>query len=291
MVRSNPPGDLPPAAVIGIGVVLLALAAAADFAIGAQLTFAPVYLVVVLAGCWYGGVFAGWLLAALASAALLVAGLAGGHPYANAGYFAADVLGRVVVMLIAVMLVARLRTASERERRNAGLDALTGLPNRARFDSTLDLELARLQRFGRPFALVYIDCENFKAVKEREGHAAGDALLRVVAQTLGGALRKTDFSARLVGDQFGVLLPETDASTAGIVVEQMRERLLTAMREAKWPVTFSMGIAVFSRPVASLADAISRVDELMSRVRKRGRNGMLIETDGRRQSELVAEPA
>ena len=253
------------------------------------MSVAPFYLLIVLAVTWYSGSGPAWFVAALSAAALIGVGLSAGHPYSAPVFFYADVCGRLVATVVTVLLASRLRSAFEHEQRNARLDALTGLPNRAQFDATLDLELARLQRFGRPFALVYIDCDNFKAVNDGEGHGAGDELLRTVAQTLVTALRRTDFSARLAGDEFGVLLPETDASTAGIVVDQMRERLLDAMRERRWPVTFSMGIAVFSRPVSGLSDALARADELMYRVKKRGKNGMLIETDGVRQPEHAAE--
>jgi GGDEF domain-containing protein len=111
------------------------------------------------------------------------------------------------------------------------------------------------------------------------------------AETIAGNLRRTDFSASIDPETFGVLLPETDASTAGIVVDQLRERLMQTMRERHWPGSFSIGVAVFTRPVDSLDTALARVEELMARVRRRGRNGMLIETDGVRQRDAQLEPA
>jgi diguanylate cyclase (GGDEF)-like protein len=213
---------------------------------------------------------------------LLVAGLEG------PGATAVDLVGRSIA-LVAVVLLAMRRPGREPHLPIAA----TGdkAPGRTEFDDALRLELARLQRFARPFALVSIHCEGATTIRERDGsREAADLILRA-AETIAGNLRRTDFSASIDPETFGVLLPETDASTAGIVVDQLRERLMQTMRERHWPGSFSIGVAVFTRPVDSLDTALARVEELMARVRRRGRNGMLIETDGVRQRDAQLEPA
>jgi diguanylate cyclase (GGDEF)-like protein len=159
------------------------------------------------------------------------------------------------------------------------------------FNDALRLELARLRRFERPFALVGIHCDGVETLRERQGTRGAVALMYRAGETIAGNLRRTDFAAPVDAQTFGVLLPETDASTAGIVADQLRERLIHTMRDNHWPGSFSIAVSIFTRPVDSLDAALARAEELMGRVRQRGRNGMLIETDGLRQREELLETA
>ncbi|HKC45684.1 MAG TPA: GGDEF domain-containing protein, partial [Burkholderiales bacterium] len=132
---------------------------------------------------------------------------------------------------------------------------------------------------GRPLTLAYIDCDGFKRVNDLQGHGAGDALLRAAGATLAAGIRRTDRAARIGGDEFALLLPETDAPACGIVLEQLRSRLRGAMDARGWPVTFSVGAAVLTRGGTAPAKALTFADELMYRVKERGKNGLLIVTD------------
>jgi diguanylate cyclase (GGDEF)-like protein len=198
-----------------------------------------------------------------------------------------DLAGRCIAFAALVLLATR------RPVREAHQPAATDgkPPGRAEFHDALRRELLRLQRFSRPFALVSVDCDGAIALRGQEGGRASAELMRHAADTISGNLRRTDFSAAVDEQSFALLLPETDASTAGIVVDQLRERLRQAMRERQWPGSFSIGVAVFTRPVDSIEAALARGDELMARVRQRGRNGLLIETDGVRQRDAQPEPA
>lgn len=199
-----------------------------------------------------------------------------------------DLAGRCVVLAVVVLMGTRRRSVATRVA--LGAAGMNPAP-RSRFEDALGLELARLQRFSRPFALVSIHCEGLAARRERAGGRGGEEVLETAAQVIDASLRRTDFSAAVDRESFGVLLPETDASTAGIVADQLRERLAHAMRAKHWPASFSVGVSVFTQPVDSVDAAVARVAELMSRVRQRGRNGMLIETDGVRQREAHPELA
>jgi diguanylate cyclase (GGDEF)-like protein len=206
----------------------------------------------------------------------------------GAGFAAVDLVGRCLALAAVVLLALR------RPGRSAHpvLPAITGkAPGREDFNDALRLELARLRRFERPFALVGIHCDGADALREREGARGAAQLMRRAADTIASNLRRTDFSAPINAHSFGVLLPETDASTAGIVVDQLRDRLMQTMRDHHWPGSFSIAVSIFTRPVDSLEMAMVRAEELMGRVRQRGRNGMLIETDGLRQREEQLEPA
>jgi diguanylate cyclase (GGDEF)-like protein len=202
---------------------------------------------------------------------------------------ALDLAGRCVAFAALVILATR-RPAREPHAPTAAAGGRS--PGRAEFNEALRQELARLQRFSRPFALVNVHCDGATALIEQQNGRTAAELMHHAADTMSANLRRTDFAAPVDAESFGILLPETDASTAGIVVDQLRDRLMQAMRERHWPASFSIGVAVFTHPVESLDAALARADELMARVRRRGRNGLLIETDGIRQRDSSAlEPA
>src|SRR5207248_8842599 len=104
-------------------------------------------------------------------------------------------------------------------------DELTGLANRRRFMEVLELELKRSDRFDSPLALVLADLDDFKLVNDRFGHHTGDEALRALSGVFRAGLRDVDLAARLGGEEFAVLLPETDEAGAAGVAERLRPGL------------------------------------------------------------------
>ena len=107
-------------------------------------------------------------------------------------------------------------------RRLADLDALTGLHNRRYFHETLSREVARARRYGRRLALVIFDVDDFKAVNDRIGHLAGDAVLAETAARVADVVRSADTACRVGGDEFAVILPESSASDADQLYHRLR---------------------------------------------------------------------
>jgi diguanylate cyclase (GGDEF)-like protein/PAS domain S-box-containing protein len=118
-------------------------------------------------------------------------------------------------------LFAAIRRLEEQTTR----DFLTGLYNRAYLFEILDRERSRAVRYGQPLAVLMVDLDDFKRVNDDHGHDAGDALLRMVATALKSAVREGDVLARYGGDEFCVLLPNTDASAGIQVAERMRAQV------------------------------------------------------------------
>ena len=145
--------------------------------------------------------------------------------------------------------VAQRRAAEAAVRRLANFDALTGLPNRSLFDDRLVQGVARARRAHTLLAVLFIDLDGFKAVNDRLGHVAGDALLREVALRIRQGVREHDTAARLGGDEFIVILDPVDTAAEA---EHVAERLIEAIRqpfmlpEGAAEVSASIGIAVFS---------------------------------------------
>jgi diguanylate cyclase (GGDEF)-like protein len=156
----------------------------------------------------------------------------------------------------------------------ADVDPLLDILNRRGFERELSRAISHVGRYGTPAALMFIDLDGFKAVNDRHGHAAGDALLRAVAAELTGHVRASDVVGRLGGDEFGVLMwhvapPLAEAKARDI--ERLIERLALAQCGAVLSVGASAGIVPLSAGVSS-AVLIDAADYAMY-ARKRERSG------------------
>jgi diguanylate cyclase (GGDEF)-like protein len=120
-----------------------------------------------------------------------------------------------------------------------------------------------------------MDIDNFKFINDHSGHSAGDHLLKTVAYTVLKNIRNIDIAARFGGDEFGILLSETDANGARKLAEKLNQKLTTKMREHDWPVTFSMGVATFQDISGNIEDMLNTADKLMYLAKKNGKNRIL----------------
>lgn len=168
----------------------------------------------------------------------------------------------------------------ERLRRQAVTDELTGLTNRRRFLELLRGEMARARRYGHPLSLLMVDLDHLKQINDQNGHAAGDAMLRGIAQCLRASLRGTDVPARLGGDEFAVLMPETAREAACLIAERIRAAVEQFRAAVDGKEIFStVSIGVMSRAVGQLQDLpsfIHKADEALYHSKSGGRNRVTI---------------
>lgn len=151
-----------------------------------------------------------------------------------------------------VAAAAREHARLMHARADSGIDPLTGLKNRRVFENLI-AEVNRAKRFSHPLALVYIDADGLKQMNDTYGHAGGDELLRAIARAIQVTCRQIDMAGRIGGDEFAVILPETDRTGA----EHFVDRLLCALTaERVTDVTSGAEIA----PAASVGFAILGVD-------------------------------
>jgi diguanylate cyclase (GGDEF)-like protein len=179
---------------------------------------------------------------------------------------------------------ARLHRIVERQ---ALVDGLTGLANRRQCEETLAAELARLERFGGPLAVVVADLDWFKDVNDRYGHPSGDSVLREFAQLLQETLRDVDLAGRWGGEEFMLILPGTDLAGGAQVAERIRVglagRIVLSADGSPIPVTASFGVA--ATPHASTAAGLfSAADAALYEAKRNGKNR--VET----APEAVAHP-
>ncbi len=185
---------------------------------------------------------------------------------------------RLAVNLVTVWLLANLRQALIRETQLAREDPLTGLTNRREFSERGRRALAQAARQRIPFSAVFIDLDRFKEVNDRLGHKAGDAVLCSVASELQRQVRFGDIVGRLGGDEFAMLLPGMDNDGADRSIRALRQHLQSAMRDGKWPVTFSIGVASYRVAPTDLDSVLAMADSLMYEVKNANRDGILLRT-------------
>ena len=249
-----------------------------DYVTGYELAFSLFYLIPVSLVAWRTDQRLG-IIAALASALVwLAADVGAGNFYSQPFIYAWNTLIRLSFFVIPVLLLSTLKRTLEREKELARTDYLTGAANSRFFYDLLTMEIDRLQRFGRPFTLAYFDLDNFKIVNDRFGHLAGDDVLRTVVASAKKNLRRTDIMARLCGDEFALLLPETDQESARIAIAKIRGGLLMEMRRHDWPITFSIGVLTCSAAPDSTEELVKIADELMYQAKRDGKDAIRYST-------------
>ena len=164
----------------------------------------------------------------------------------------------------------------ERFEHQALADGLTGANNRRWLDEKLPGYVSRHHRDNKPLTALLLDVDHFKRFNDTYGHAAGDEVLRLVANTLKGALRPGDVVARYGGEEFVVILPGTPLGGARVAAERLRERVASTpvppCKGQELPaVNVSIGLAELG-PEDTAASLLSRADELLYRAKKNGRN-------------------
>ena len=267
-----------------LAVAISAVIGFIDYVTGNELSLSLFYLFPIILVNWWAGKNAGFLFSFITCAIWLVADLKSGMYFSHRFLYAWDAFIRLGVFLVLSYAIAQWRAALKREKNLAREDFLTGIFNGRAFYETSEKEIRRCHRYGHPISLVYIDCDDFKAVNDRLGHQAGDRLLATAAVTLSGAIRTTDTVARLGGDEFGVLLPETDFHSAQEMIGRIQMQLTEAIRENGWATTFSIGVASFTSPPNSVDDMIRTADGLMYSVKTNGKNTFRHEAFGKRDA-------
>ena len=151
-------------------------------------------------------------------------------------------------------------------------DTLTGLFNRAHFESVLRNRIEQSKRRTDTLSVAMIDLDGFKEVNDGMGHAMGDLALRQVGHLLGGQARDTDIAARYGGDEFAWLMPGTSVEAAVAVADRIRRLVRDMSRDLNLPISLSIGIASCPEDAASLADLIDCADAAMYQAKGAGGN-------------------
>ncbi|MBM3117350.1 sensor domain-containing diguanylate cyclase [Jeongeupia naejangsanensis] len=197
-------------------------------------------------------------------------------PMLSAGFLALALALMLLIYLVRTRLLRQQLTVANLElRRQAESDPLTGLANRRKFDVVLEAELARAHRYAHSACLAIIDIDFFKRVNDVHGHPAGDAALVYLADILALAVRNTDMFARLGGEEFGLVLPETDEEGAAQLLERLRAAIEAGdlvYEGVRIPLTISIGFASVGGDGDDAEQMMRRADEALYAAKQGGRN-------------------
>jgi len=220
----------------------------------------------VLLVSWYGSNKAGSILAMLSALLITVARIVAVHNN-EAIYYLYSFLGTLGTLLLVAIIVTNFRKVHRVESDAADTDTLTGLHSQRSFYTYVEREINRSKRYGHRFSIAYIDVDNFKYVNDTLGHDSGDKLLIELSKCLIFSLRATDVVARIGGDEFVCLFPETGATEAKEAILKAEKALKHSMQNRSWPVSFSVGVVTFEKVPKDVHKAIKIADELMYSVK------------------------
>jgi diguanylate cyclase (GGDEF)-like protein len=161
----------------------------------------------------------------------------------------------------------------------ATIDSLTGIYNRRHFMVSAEAEWGRFHRYHRPLSMLMVDIDHFKSVNDRYGHAVGDEAIKFVALACKQDLRGSDMVGRLGGEEFALLLPETDRARASIVAERIRERVAAQFLSAykiQFKTTISVGVAEATASMSGVDALLRSADLALYQAKAAGRNRVVL---------------
>jgi diguanylate cyclase (GGDEF)-like protein len=264
----------PKGLILAVTLISMVIIAILDFLTGKEITFSFIYIAPIALAAWINGPREGIFLSVASALIWTLVNHTFTDPQARllVSYWNAG--AHLGFFLMVTFLIAELRLVLDKEKTLARTDFLTGALNRRAFYEMANLELTRLKRSQRPFTMIYMDIDDFKAVNDRRGHDTGDQLLKLVAETLAGHIRPFDSVGRLGGDEFAILMPETNQRAARSIAPRLQNTLLTKMRENDYPVTFSMGTLTYIAAPETIEQVLKLTDLLLYRVKKAGKNAI-----------------
>jgi diguanylate cyclase (GGDEF)-like protein len=208
----------------------------------------------------------------------------GADDYVTKPFVVDELIARIRAGVRIVHLQKALLESNRRLEELSLTDGLTSLRNRRAFDERLEDAFEQARRYERPLSLILIDVDHFKPVNDAFGHDTGDAVLKGVAELIADSTRQADFVARIGGEEFGVLLPETPLFEAMQVAEKIRARI-AATPVATLNTTVSLGVAnALHSNARNTSELFHAADQALYRAKANGRN----RTEMERRRELRA---
>ena len=181
----------------------------------------------------------------------------------------------LLVGYVTTLLAADVEYAREDLLQMSDTDELTGLKNRRAFNSALSREVKKAIRYNRPFSILMLDADNLKRVNDKFGHDIGDKLIVCLSQVIKDSLRETDILARYGGDEFVVMLPESNESNSIEVAERIRVAVENTTIDAngeRVSSTLSIGIACFPDDADNVDEVRIKADKALYQSKNKGRN-------------------
>jgi len=258
--------------ILWMAILFTIIVGIINYSTGYEISLSVFYFAPVAFTAWYAGKRSGVAISLLASLVWLNADFGAGHLYSHWSIPFWNALVRFIFLGFNALLLDAFHQQLEAANLLARIDPLTGLLNLREFDRQLNLMISDHQN-NAPFAIVYIDLDNFKNINDTYGHMEGDRQLRAVAEALAAPLHPADILARIGGDEFALLLPNTDTQSVRTLLEKSREQL-SGIDLEKAKITCSYGAMIFLHPPSSSDEAMRLADHLMYLAKRNGKNAV-----------------
>lgn len=263
--------------ISGLALALMAVAIGARYLIPPRFSVAFVFLLPVSFATWFLSWAAGTVIAVVGALFLFYFDVRFTDSAAAGASWNAFI--NLVVGGTFIYIFAELRALYSREIYLSRRDPLTGLLNRRGFMEAVITETHRMMRHRRPLTIAYIDVDNFKLINDRYGHEAGDEFLTGLGRNMAARLRITDCLARVGGDEFAILLPETDEAAARRVLGEIHQALLRFSSGHNVAATVSVGSVTFASALEPDA-MIAMADHAMYAIKHDGKNNVAFKLAG-----------
>ena len=259
--------------IVTFSLIFIGLLGYVDFVTGPYISFQIFYLMPISIVIWFVGRGAGMVPFVLSIMLWVLDDILGSRSYIHPIIPYWNIAAKVIFFAVFMHILSYLKEIMDREKMLARIDDLTEIANKRYFYESAAKEINRSNRYKYPLTMAYIDLDNFKRVNDLFGHAAGDNLLRATAQTLKSSVRAADTVARIGGDEFAILLPETDYKSAENVIHRVQKGMSSIAERGKLPASFSIGMVTCANPpCVSLESLVMMADKLMYLAKKDGKN-------------------
>lgn len=245
-----------------------------DYLTGPEISFSIFYLIPVSFATLFAGRDMGLLLSVVSASTWLWVDLVGDKQYSYwfIPYWNAAV--RLGYFCLHTMLLTILLSFIEWIKNISLKDPLTGVPTWKYFEEIAKRELQKARRARQSVSVAYVDLDNLKMVNDEFGHDVGDDLICTIGEVIQSQIRPSDILARIGGDEFVILFPDTNYDGARYVLERINKTVVKEMEKNRWPVTLSVGAVTFKDPPLLVDSVVKKADELMYLVKHAGKNSI-----------------
>lgn len=259
---------------VSTGLAFVIILGIIDYFTGYEVSFSLFYLIPIFTVVWFTDGRMGLLLSSASAVVWFIADYSAGLSYSHPSVYIWNTIIRMGFFSVVSILGSNLKKSYKLNQELARSDYVTGAVSIRYFYELAQIEISRFQRYHRPFALAYIDLDDFKSINDRLGHSVGDRVLRSVTDSVRQQIRPSDTLARLGGDEFALLMPETSEEAAKLVISRLHSSLANEMLKNGWMVTFSVGVVICNETPKSVDDIVKIADDTMYSVKSTSKNGV-----------------
>ncbi|NNC92665.1 MAG: GGDEF domain-containing protein [Acidimicrobiia bacterium] len=258
--------------VVSVGLTMVAVLGVVDALSSPYVGFAVFYALTIMGVTFHAGWVAGTIVAILASGTTLTSTLLYAPDEVSPVVALWDLGNEIAVFGSLVLILHQIRLMFDKLADQSRTDLLTGALNTRGLLEAFERERSRAQRNPSPLSLAFIDLDDMKRVNDELGHAEGDAMLRILATSVLSSIRENDTFGRVGGDEFVLILPDTDEQAALKAIQRLRSVINRRTHVRSPYIAVSVGVVTFRRDPPEAADALRAADALMYVAKRAGGN-------------------